>query len=127
MPFKGKGYESLKDMIDNRNLTKKHIVIKIDIEGAEWPGFRALPIAYLEYIDQIVLEIHNPGRNMRHQPYWGNLEIIKAMNEHFVSVWYHTNAGTCFPADQMRRNVRKLPGFAVEAALVNKKLIKLKS
>ena len=36
--------ESLKDMIDNRGLTKKHIMIKMDVEGGEYKGFRTLPV-----------------------------------------------------------------------------------
>jgi hypothetical protein len=37
-------FYSLKDIIDSRNLTGKHVTMKIDIEGAEWPGLRAFPM-----------------------------------------------------------------------------------
>lgn len=48
-------YSSLKDIIDSRNLTQKHVIVKMDIEGAEWPGMRAFPREYLKYVDQIVM------------------------------------------------------------------------
>lgn len=69
-------FYSLKDMLVLRNLTKKHVTMKIDVEGAEWPGFRSFPMADLEYIDQIVLEIHYPGGGINHGQVWGNLDII---------------------------------------------------
>lgn len=59
-------YVSLKDIIDSRNLTNKHIILKMDIEGAEWSGLRTFPREYLKYVDQIVMEIHNKGRNIHH-------------------------------------------------------------
>ena len=47
----------------------------MDIEGGEYKGFRTLPLAYLEYIDQIFIEFHIDGPNMLFQPeaFWGNL------------------------------------------------------
>ena len=48
-------YSSLKDIIDSRNLTNRHIIVKMDIEGAEWPGLRSFPREYLKYVDQIVM------------------------------------------------------------------------
>jgi hypothetical protein len=69
-------FASLKDLIDSNDLKGKHITTKMDIEGAEWPGFRTLPVTYLDYIDQIVMEVHLPGDGISHEAYWGNLDII---------------------------------------------------
>lgn len=88
-------YSSLKDIIDLRNLTNRHVILKMDIEGAEWPGLRSFPREYLKYVDQIVMEIHNTGRNIFHQPYWGNLNIIEALEESFIPVYLHMNPGAC--------------------------------
>jgi hypothetical protein len=72
-------FYSLKDIVDSHHLTNKHVTMKIDIEGAEWPGFRAFPIEYLDYVDQFILEIHNPYGGLMHKAYWGNIDIIKSL------------------------------------------------
>lgn len=63
-------FYTLKDIIRRHNLTQKHITLKIDCEGCEWSAFKNLPLEDLEYIDQILIEIHfadiSPER-------WGNL------------------------------------------------------
>lgn len=43
---------------DNGHLEEKHIILKMDIEGAEWECFSRLEGRYLEQFDQIVLELH---------------------------------------------------------------------
>ena len=119
--------ESLKDMIDNRGLTKKHIMIKMDVEGGEYKGFRTLPLEYLEYIDQIFLEFHIDGPGMKYQPeaHWGNVDIIKALDKHFVSIWLHQNS--CWPPNYHLRSKRYMPAYTIEVTLVNRKIIKLNS
>ena len=67
---------SLKDIIDSHNLTTKHIVLKMGLEGVEWQALRTLPISYLDYIDQITMEIHNPHTSVKQEAYWGNVHII---------------------------------------------------
>lgn len=70
---------SLVDMIRQRNLTGKHVSMKIDVEGAEWPSFRTFPISELRWIDQMVLEIHYRGGGITHRQAWGNLDIIHSL------------------------------------------------
>lgn len=36
-------YYSLEDMLVKHNLIHKHVVMKIDVDGAEWAGFRSFP------------------------------------------------------------------------------------
>ena len=42
-----------------------------------------------------------------------------------MSVWVHMN--NCYPKGYKYRSYRKMPAFAVEVALVNRKIIKLNS
>ncbi len=37
-------FYSLKDIVDMKDLKHKHVMMKIDVEGAEWPGLRTFPI-----------------------------------------------------------------------------------
>ena len=48
------------------NLTRNgdganRVVVKMDVEGAEWDTLRQAPAALLERIDQLVLELHGIG------------------------------------------------------------------
>ena len=47
-------FYSFQDVLRTHNLTKKHIILKTDIEGGEFPTLRYLPLEDLDYIDQIV-------------------------------------------------------------------------
>ena len=47
---------------DNGHLDKKHIILKMDIEGAEWEALCTLPDKFMEQFDQIMLEFHNMNR-----------------------------------------------------------------
>lgn len=44
---------------ENGHVDKNHMILKMDIEGAEWEAFANLPDKYLEQFDQIVLEMHD--------------------------------------------------------------------
>lgn len=78
-----------------KNLTKKHVMMKIDVEGAEWPGLRTFPISYLDYVDQFIFEIHFNGGASLHPNFWGNLDIVRELGEKFVSVNFHVNNNGC--------------------------------
>ena len=44
---------------DNGHTGKKHIILKMDIEGAEWSALANLPDEHLEQFDQIMMEMHD--------------------------------------------------------------------
>ena len=107
------------DMIKKNKLFKKHIFLKIDCEGGEFPGLKYFPIEHLDYIDQIVGELHF---EKIYNEEWGMLDIFRSLMTKFVNVNYHMNNWGC-----MRGQNRRLNSKAVEFSLVNRKLIKLKS
>jgi hypothetical protein len=88
-------FYSLEDMLKQRNLTDRHVSMKIDVEGAEWPGFRSFPVAALEWVDQLVLEIHLRSGTFGHPSVWGNLDSIQSLQKEFVSVNLHMNNHAC--------------------------------
>ena len=47
-------YYTLLGMMQKHGLSKKHMFLQIDCEGGEYPGFKYLPVEYLDNIDQIV-------------------------------------------------------------------------
>ena len=112
-----KEFHSLLDMIKLKGLLKKHIFLKIDCEGGEYPGFKYFPVEQLEFIDQITGELHF---DVIYPEEWGMLDIFRTLREHFVPVDFHMNNYGCMPN-------RRLPSRAIEFTFVNKKLIKLRS
>lgn len=115
-------YASLKDMIDSNNLKGRHITLKIDAEGAEWVGLRSLPVAYLDYIDQLIVEFHLPGASIQHLAYWGNLETLRSLSKSFVSVNLHMNNNACHKNFGFQPN-RYFSSYVFEVTLVNRALI----
>jgi len=113
----GKKYLSLVDILKQRKLTKKHIFLKTDTEGAEWDTLKHFPVEDLQYIDQIAFEFH---LGAIYPEQWGQLDILRTLMKYFVNINYHMNNYSC-------TKDRKLPSTAIEATLVNRKLIKLKS
>lgn len=117
-------FYSFWDILKSRNLVKKHIVLKIDTEGSEYFAFKYFPTQYLDYIDQIVMEVHFDKLGPET---WGNLDILKTLANKFVNVNYHMNNNGCFSVHPSRKGFRKLKSHAFEVTLINRKLIKLKS
>jgi hypothetical protein len=72
-------FYSLADMVRERNLAGRHISLKLDIEGAEWPGFRTFPAEDLKLVDQIFIEFHLRGRDLYHPQVWGNIDTIRSL------------------------------------------------
>jgi hypothetical protein len=116
---------SLMDMLRQRNLTGRHVSMKIDVEGAEWPGLRTFPVSDLRWIDQMVLEIHFRGGGISHLQTWGNVDIIRSLEKEFVSVSLHMNNYACVGTNELQNKARFFPSFAVEVTLVNRRLIKI--
>jgi hypothetical protein len=112
----------LKDMIRDRRLTKKHISLKLDTEGGEYPALKYFPTEDLDYIDQITIELHF---DWIYPETWGHLDIFRSLAEKFIPVNYHASNWACHVPDLLKW--RRLISASYEITLINKKLIKLKS
>lgn len=106
-------------MLKSNNLTDKHVFLKIDCEGGEYPGLKYFPVDKLDYIDQISGELHFAHI---YREEWGMLDIFRTLMKKFVNVNLHMNNYAC-----NNQANRRLKSFAVEFSLVNRRLIKLKS
>lgn len=77
------------------------MLLKMDVEGAEWDALMATPDDVLRRIDQIAMELHG----VNHSRY---LAAIKRLRQHFYVVNFHVNNQSCAP------NVAPfLPGSAI--------------
>jgi hypothetical protein len=73
-------------------LSEAHnILLKIDVEGAEWTSLRKLPEGELERYSQIAIEMHDL-RNISDPEHFSKvIEVLEALNRSHISVHLHAN------------------------------------
>lgn len=104
-------FDTLKNQIAKNQDTGKRLLVKMDIEGAEWDSLLATPDAVLDQIDQMPMEMHAPfGFKRRY------FEMIRRLKDKFYLVNLHFNNNSCTP------DVAPFPGWAFQVLWVNKRL-----
>ncbi|MFM7780412.1 MAG: FkbM family methyltransferase, partial [Alphaproteobacteria bacterium] len=70
---------------------RRDIILKMDIEGAEWPVLSALPDALLNVFEQIVVEFHWLG-GLNQKDFAGVVRnTLQRLNTHFTICHVHAN------------------------------------
>jgi hypothetical protein len=87
----------------------KRLLLKIDVEGAEWESLLATPDHVLDSIDQIPMEMHRTGDPRA-------VELIRRLKAKFHLVNLHFNNYACTPA------AAPLPSFVFQVLWVNKRI-----
>ncbi len=64
------------------------VVMKMDVEGAEWDAFLTAPDSMLDQIDQLVVEMHGTGEQRF-------LSAVHRLKQHFHVVNLHMNNHAC--------------------------------
>jgi hypothetical protein len=104
-------FDTFQNQIARNGDAGKRLLVKIDIEGAEWEALMATPDDVLDRIDQIPMELHVfSGVTARH------LQVLKRLKEKFYVVNLHYNNFACTSA------LKPLRSTAFEVLLVNKRL-----
>jgi hypothetical protein len=87
----------------------KHLVMKIDVEGAEWDTFIAAPDHVLEQIDQLAVEFHGSGEERF-------ADAIRKLKRFFYVANLHFNNYSC------DEKYAPFPAWAYEVLFVSKRL-----
>jgi len=87
------------------------VIVKMDVEGAEWDAFLLAPNSVFEHIDQLVVEFHH----VEDQKYVAAIERLK---RYFDIAHVHYNNFSCDPA------LKPFPAWAFEVLFVNKRIAK---
>jgi hypothetical protein len=90
----------------------RRLVVKMDVEGAEWDSLAALPADLLGRIDQLAIELHGV-----HEARF--VDVVRRLKEHFHVVNVHYNNHACDPTAAPH------PAWAVEVLFVSKRLGRL--
>ena len=104
-------FDTLQNQISKNHDAGKRLIVKIDVEGAEWNSLLVTPDAVLEQIDQMPMELHIDPINGQHF-----LDVVRRLKQKFYVVNLHFNNHACTPS------VEPLPAAAFQVLLVNKRL-----
>lgn len=102
-------FDTLENHITRNGDGGRQLLMKIDIEAAEWDALLATPDAVLAAIPQLAMELH--GYNDRKV-----LEGLRKLKRHFHLVNLHFNNWSC------TRRAWPMPAWAYQVLLVNKSI-----
>jgi hypothetical protein len=105
----GRLFDSIEGQLTKNGDTASHVVMKIDIEGAEWDSLEATPDDVLDRIDQLAIELHG----IKEEKF---LTVVRRLKRFFHVAHLHINNFSC------KEGLEPFPGWAYEVLFVNRKL-----
>jgi hypothetical protein len=102
-------FDTLENQIRKNGDTGRRLIIKMDIEGAEWNSFLAAPDELLASIPQIAMELHGFDDPKI-------VEVLRKLKRNFYLVNLHFNNWSCTP------KAAPLPAWAYQVQWVNKRI-----
>jgi hypothetical protein len=105
----GRVFDTPEHQIAKNGDAGRHLVMKMDVEGAEWDTFLASPDTVLSQIDQLAVEFHNSGEERF-------ADAVKKLKRFFYIANLHFNNYSC---DQ---KYAPFPSWAYEVLFVSKRL-----
>lgn len=108
----GRLFDTIPNQLAKNGDTAKRIVLKIDVEGAEWESLRSAHDEVLERIDQLAVEFH-----------WiqdeTSLAVVRRLRQFFEVAHIHYNNASCIGG------MEPFPTWAYEVLFVSKRLAKV--
>jgi hypothetical protein len=105
----GREFDTLANQIARNGDSGRPMILKMDIEGAEWQSILAAPDSLFENIVQMPMELHGSDHPEV-------LEGLRKLKQHFHLVSVHYNNWSC--SDEWA----PVPAWAYQVLLVNKKV-----
>jgi hypothetical protein len=105
----GRRFDTPEHQIEKNGDADRHLVVKMDVEGAEWQTFLETPDRVFEQIDQLVVEFHGVNRQ-------GFVEAVKKLKGFYYIANLHFNNYSCTTL------YRPFPAWAFEVLFVSRKL-----
>jgi hypothetical protein len=107
--IEGRPFDSIERQIAANGDADKSIVLKIDVEGAEWESFLATPQGVFDRIEQIAVEFHGVS-------YPRFVAAVEKLRQTFHVAHFHINNYSC------RGGIEPFPAWAYEVLFVNKRI-----
>jgi hypothetical protein len=105
----GRLFDSVESHIERNGDAGKRLIMKMDVEGSEWPAFLAMPESALNQIDQLSVEFHDVDRAEF-------VEVVKKLKRVFHVANIHYNNWVCDSA------AAPFPSLAFEVLFVNRNI-----
>jgi len=105
----GRPFDTIANQFARNGDSSKRIVMKIDVEGAEWDSFLAVSDETLQQIDQLAVEFHGVHERT-------SVEAVQRLKKFFEVVHVHYNNASCIGG------MEPFPSWAYEVLFVNKRL-----
>jgi len=113
----GRVFDTIRNQLAKNGDSAKHIVMKIDIEGAEWDSLLHAPDETLNQIDQMVVEFHWVQDE---KSQWVQDDRYQAVTQRLKKAFHvahvHFNNGGCIAG------LDPFPSWAYEVLFVSKRL-----
>jgi hypothetical protein len=113
----GRVFDAVANQFARNGDRSKRIVMKIDVEGAEWDSLLAAPDATLEQIDQLAVEFHwaedADSQWVRDERY---IRLLLRLKQFFEVGHIHFNNASCVA------DLEPFPTWAFEVLFVSKRL-----
>ena len=108
----GRAFDTIVNQLAKNGDASKHMVLKMDVEGAEWSTLLSAPDALLQRIDQMAVEFHGVEGDK-------SAAVVQRLLEFFEVAHIHFNNVTCYSG------MDPLRAWAYEVTFVNKRLAKV--
>ena len=105
----GRLFDTMQSQFTRNGDAATHLVVKMDVEGAEWDSLLLAPDAVFQNIEQLNVEFHHVGMPQ-------HVAVLKRLKQFFHVAHVHYNNASCSSA------VRPLPSWAFEVLLVSKRI-----
>jgi len=112
----GRPFDTIESQFSKNGDSAKHVVLKIDVEGAEWDSLLATPDAVLQRIDQMAVEFHWELDNSRWIQQERYNRLVRRLKEFFEIAHIHFNNASCL------EELDPFPAWAYEVLFVSKRL-----
>jgi len=107
--IEGRPFDTIVGHLERNGHIGKRLVMKMDVEGAEWQSLLTTPEHVLEATDQLVVEFHEVETP-------AFLDTITRLKQYFYVAHYHQNNFLCEPGFD------PFPGQVFEILFVNKRI-----
>jgi hypothetical protein len=105
----GRPFDTMSNQFARNGHASTPLVMKIDVEGAEWDAFLFAPDRALSQLEQIDVEFHHVD-DLKY------IEAIRRLKQFFYIAHVHYNNASCDPL------AAPFPSWAFEVLFVNKRL-----
>lgn len=107
--IEGRVFDTMRNQFAKNGDSSNRIVLKIDVEGAEWDSFLFATDETLNQIDQMAVEFHD----VQDEKY---LSVVRRLKQFFEVAHIHFNNASCIDG------IEPFPTWAYEVLFVNKRL-----